>query len=249
MELCVFCGERAGSREHVIANWLDGPLNASHPVGTGMLRIGLTHRFTPAPGSAEAPREWNPRGPDLVTTNVCDGCNTGWLASLENLVKPLLTPLVLGHSSAMGSEDQQVLAMWCYKTTLLMQLVRGSGHERLIPLERYCELYKSRRPPSDTRIWLGTVNLGGNILHDVATEVQMTTLRSSMPGYLALLTLGRVLVLCGGRCREADEPMRVETRSIGKTLVALWPASIRALQWPPPEPIVALDFASLTGLI
>jgi len=144
--------------------------------------------------------------------------------------------------------DQLVLATWCYKTILLMQLVRSDG-PKLIPPERYTQLFGQRRPPSDARVWLGTVALGGNVLHDAAIEIAMTTLRSSVPGYLAVLTLGRLLILCGGRYREFDEPLRVETRAVGKTLAALWPASVRPIQWPPPNLIADVDFGALAQLL
>lgn len=247
MRSCVFCARPAGSREHVIPKWLDKPINASHPVGDGMLRIGLIHRYSPGDDQPQR-REWTPRGPDLVSTAVCHECNTVWLASLENKIKPILGPMVLGNPTSIASADQPLLATWCYKTILLMQLVRSRAPV-LIPRERYGQFFEQGRPPSDTRIWLGTCALGGNVLHDAGTEITMTTLRSSVPGYLAVLTLGRLLVLCGGRSRESDEPLRVETPAVGKTLRALWPASVRALDWPPPELIVDVEFATLAQLL
>jgi hypothetical protein len=87
-----------------------------------MLRIGLTHRYTPPVGREREAREWSMAGPDLVTTEVCGQCNNGWLAELEGRVKPTLGKIVRDEPADLLSDDQPAMATWCYKTVLLMQL-------------------------------------------------------------------------------------------------------------------------------
>jgi hypothetical protein len=97
-------------------------------------------------------------GPGLVTTEVCGQCNNGWLAELEDRVKPTLEKIVRGEPADVLSDDQPAMATWCYKTVLLMQLVRP-GKFRFIPRERYSQLHRDGRPPSDVRLWLGSTPL------------------------------------------------------------------------------------------
>jgi hypothetical protein len=248
MARCVFCGEGAASREHVIPQWLDEPIKGSRPLDPGRVRIGITHRYTPSPESGSAIREWSAPGPDLVTKEICKTCNNERLSQLETTIRSEIGEMVMGHPVEIESEAQVPVASWAYKTILLIQLVKP-GEFTLIPRERYAEFYRLCRPPTDTRIWLGAVIQGSSILHEVTTPVDMTTLRTSSPGYFAALTIGNLLILCGGRLSPSDEPLRVETRAAGRALLPLWPASIRSLNWPPPTGIEDLSPASLVELI
>lgn len=90
---------------------------------------------------------------------------------------------------------------------------------------------------------------GGSVLHEVTSAVNMTTLSTSSPGYFAALSIGNLLILCGGRCSPSDEPLRVETRAAGKALLPLWPASLRCMNWPPPVAIEDLTPEALVNLI
>lgn len=183
MGRCVFCGEGTASREHVIPSWLDAPIKGSWPLAPGRLRIGLTHRYTPPPDSGGPVREWSAPGPDLVTKEVCETCNTEMLSQLETMISAAVGDMVVGHPVELGSKDQIAVATWCYKTILLMQLVRP-GEFTLIPHQRYAEFYRLRRPPTDTRLWLGVVIQGSSVLHEVTTRVDMTMLSTRSPGLL-----------------------------------------------------------------
>lgn len=248
MARCVFCGEGAPSREHVIPQWLDEPIKASRPLDPGQLRIGITHRYTPPPDSGCVMREWSAPGPDLATKEVCKTCNNERLSQLETTVRAEIGEMVKGHAVEIKSETQVAVASWSYKTVLLMQLVKPEEFT-FNPHARYTEFYQLRRPPPDTRIWLGVVIQGSSILHEVTVPVDMTTLRTRSPGYFAALSIGNLLLLCGGRLTPSDEPLRVETRSAGEALLPLWPASVRSLRWPPPTAIEDLSLETLVDLI
>lgn len=246
MRRCVFCDREAKSREHVIPRWLGEPLKGSHPVAPGMRRIGLTHRYTPPPGREAEAREWSMPGPDLVTTEVCGDCNSGWLSELESHAKPALGRIVLGEGIDLPSDDQRAMAAWCYKTVLLMQLVRPDS---FIPRERYSQLHQERRPPSDVRLWLGVTAVDGQVVHEATRDVRLSTLSSKHPGYLSVLTVGHLLILCSGRSHESTEPLSFDARTEGKALVRIWPASIRAAHWPPSEVTHDLKLEALATLI
>ena len=249
MSRCVFCDRESKSREHVIPRWLGQPLKDSRPLPSGMRRIGLTHLYTPPAGRENEAREWSTHGPDLVTTGVCGGCNSGWLAELESRVKPLLGGIVLGRATDLIGDDQIALARWCYKTALLMQLVRAGASFNIIPRERYAQLYSERRPPTDVRMWLGVVVSDGPVVHDAITAVRLSTLRSTLPGYLSALVVGNLLVVCSGRCREFSEPLLFNARADGSTLVQVWPASVQTARWPPADVVADLKLETIAALI
>jgi hypothetical protein len=193
-------------------------------------------------------REWSAPRPDLVTKEVCKTCNNERLSDLETAVRAEIGEMVMGHPVEIKSETQVAVASWSYKTVLLMQLVKPDEFT-LIPRDRYAEFYQLRRPPADTRLWLGVVIQGSSILHEVTIPVEMTTLRTRSPGYFAALSIGNLLLVCGGRLTPSEEPLRVETRSAGSALLPLWPASVRPIRWPPLTAIEDLGPESLVDLI
>lgn len=248
MTRCVFCDREAKSGEHVIPRWLGEPLKDSHAVAPGMRRIGLTHRYTPPAGRDAEAREWSTPGPDLVTNEVCGQCNNGWLAELEERVKPTLGKIVRGEPTTLLSDDQPAMAAWCYKTVLLMQLVRP-GKFRFIPHERYSQLHRDRRPPNDARLWLGATAVDGQVVHEATMEARLSTITSKHPGYFSVLTAGHLVILCSGRCHQAAEPLSFDARAEGQAVMRLWPASIRSAHWPPAKVIQDLNLEALGALI
>lgn len=213
-----------------------------------MLRIGLTHRYTPPAGREAEAREWSMAGPDLVTNEVCGQCNNGWLAELEARVKPRLGKIVRGEPVDLHSDDQPAMATWCYKTVLLMQLVRP-GKFRFVPRERYSQLHRDGRPPSDVRLWFSETPVDGLVVHEATMEARLSTLSSKHPGYFSVLTVGHLVILCSGRCHPSSEPLSFDARTEGKAEARLWPASIRPTHWPPAEIIQDLSLAAIGTLI
>lgn len=249
MARCVFCDQETKSREHVIPRWLGNPLKDSRPLPAGMLRIGLTHIYTPPAGREDEARKWSTYGPELVTTSVCGACNSGWLADLESRTKPILTGIVLGEKTALLSDGQIAVATWCYKTMLLMQLIRPGAHFKIIPRERYAQLHREARPPDDVRIWLGTVVGEGPVVHDAITTINLSTLSSKKPGYFTALVVGNLLILCAGRCYKSNDPLFFDADADGTTLVKIWPASIHPVKWPPNDVVADLKLETLAALV
>jgi hypothetical protein len=109
---CIFCGRSDLTREHILAQWINGVLpgegtHVAHvEVGEGTLsRANLTHRL------------------DHVIKQVCRPCNQGWMADLEGNVQPLLTPMIQGNGTKLSSRQQAIVARWAVKTSTLMGLV------------------------------------------------------------------------------------------------------------------------------
>jgi hypothetical protein len=249
MSTCVFCGGPGRSREHVIEQQLGEALKASRPLADDMRRIGLIQRYTPPAGEEDTAREWASAGPDLVTTEVCSECNNEWLARIADRAMPILCEMVLRRSKVLPADEQKAVATWAYKTVLLMERVRPGASFKVIPRERYSQLHQAERPPSDVRVWLGLTTTAEAVVHSTAQRAPMTTLSSRHPGYIAILTVGHVLVVCAGRASESPEPLHFAARSEGRALVQVWPASLRATAWPPAQVTEDLTLEGLAALI
>jgi hypothetical protein len=244
---CVFCGSPERSREHVIAQWLDGPLRASQRShGTGAppsLGATMTNRWTPIAGSEHQGRDWTSAGPDLVTTALCQKCNNHWLNSMETAARPFLERMVTGRPVSLESTAQRTMAQWSYKTALLMQLVRPAN-VRVVPGERYRAFYANERPPADARVWLGAVE-GGPAVHEASTVAKLNSPTSEAEAWVTIISIGHLLVVCAGRRVVSDGPLRWRAASEGRAFLPVWPASVRALAWPPPDMLRDLDLRDL----
>ena len=246
---CVFCGlARKRTKEHVIPLWL-GPLlyRAQPPTGDSSAGRRFTHRFTPGSDDAGPPREWSTDEVDLVTNSVCEDCNNGWLHDLETEARPVLTRLVTGKTTDLSSAEQKTVAIWSYKTALLFQLLRAKD-ARSIPQDRFHELFALRRPPAEARVWLGAAR-GNNGGRETSTEVNMVNVQHEVPGFFSALALGRLLILCAGRLAPGPEQVQPGSRGRTRAVVPVWPASLRAVGWPPPEALEKLDAKELVKVV
>jgi hypothetical protein len=203
----------------------------------------MTHRFTPSNGNETKAREWESDGPSLTTAAVCLECNNGWLSELETAASPLVGPLLLGEPTSLTTEQQTAVAFWSYKTVLLLQMIRAK-EDRPIPVQRFRELFELGRPPADVRIWLGLPS-GNNAMHEASTEINLANARHAVPGFFTALAIGRLLILCAGRLQSGREQLRIGHDTDPQIAVEIWPASLRARKWPPPEPVADLSLKAL----
>jgi len=214
-----------------------------------MRRIGLIQRYTPPAGQEDTAREWASAGPDLVTTKVCSECNNQWLARIADRAMPMLCEMVLRRTRVLPADEQKAVAAWAYKTVLHMERVHPGASFKVIPRERYSQLRQAERPPSDVRVWLGVTTTAEAVVHSTAQRAPMTTLSRRHAGYIAILTVGHVLVVCAGRASESPEPLHFAARSEGRALVQVWPASLHATEWPPAQVTKDLTLKGLAALI
>jgi alkylhydroperoxidase family enzyme len=71
-----------------------------------------------------------------VVTDICEVCNDGWMSRLEQEAQPILTPMLLDESRTFTAPEQQTVATWATKTTLVMQGANIGG-EHFTPAEDY----------------------------------------------------------------------------------------------------------------
>src|SRR5690349_12765505 len=97
---CIFCGSSGPmSREHVLARWIhkrfpsDGTQEHWHrtEAGDGTVKE-RRYRIVPF---------------ELTVREVCRGCNNGWMAELENVIRPILDPMMTSSINLPLSIEEQ----------------------------------------------------------------------------------------------------------------------------------------------
>lgn len=111
---CIFCGESAGSREHIFANWMIERMGAKsqtiamNELSEGQWQSRPAHTFN-----------------NFVTKRVCKKCNEGWMSELESKVKTVIGPLIDRQWPVLAetmmeeaSREREIVARWALKTLI-----------------------------------------------------------------------------------------------------------------------------------
>lgn len=219
---CVFCGNRATTKEHALPRWLGRPLAIEGLV---------THRYLEPPDGAEPTRTWQAREPAVTVREVCGPCNHGWMEALEATVRPFLGPMIEGEPAVLSAEDCGSLATWLLKTVLMLQLAEPA-ERRIVRKELYPALYEKRMPNERLQAWVARNDFPAGVAAGTrAVEIQRGA-GAPEQTWAHALVLGHVtLVLIDlgiGRARlvEVAPPL-------AHALGPLWPQPIGG-RFPPP---------------
>lgn len=80
-DTCLFCDNKPGSREHLIADWILKKVPSKSMI-TGF--IG---------------RHEQVECRELIVKSVCGDCNGGWMSDIESLNMPIMGPLIDDQSA------------------------------------------------------------------------------------------------------------------------------------------------------
>lgn len=216
---CVFCGERATSREHVIPAWVSKRLGLG-----GELRAVEIAGFEGTHDTRQA-----------SVTNFrrrifCKACNQHF-KDLEDAVIPILEPMARGHSVTLGVDDQRLLALWGAKTGIaIVAPVPETGD--LVPLDHRLTVRQKDTPHAQQ--WVGYSAWQGGVCAIIGDHtLTVPEDDHGFRAYQGVLTFGAVaLKLFGliqvppGRVLDADWP----------SIKRVWPERGGELQWPPDAP-------------
>jgi hypothetical protein len=103
-------------------------------------------------------RKWNSRGKLAIGTNdVCEECNNGWMAALEEGAQKLIRPLMSGRLTVrLTVTDQEILRSWILKTAMMLDASNPAKGRYFMNSERE-SFWRRRLPPENTA---GTVVMG-----------------------------------------------------------------------------------------
>lgn len=171
--VCIFCGGRPLTKEHIFAEWL-------HPYLPKTGEVNHSARFVVME-----------RDRDLVTDKlqsgeghsgrirvVCDKCNGGWMSLLQQAAKPYLLPMVLGKRIPLFTRQQSVIAAWATMFTMVVEhRLRDNRLVATSQSERTCFM-ESRLAPKTWKVWIGRFERGSwnpIVTHSVAEVASDTS--------------------------------------------------------------------------
>lgn len=139
---CIFCGNTAGSREHIWPKWV------------------LARRdFGPFRLKRAGHPEVILNGTELTVKTVCGSCNNGWMSKLEATITPILVPMFEGKPVTLDREQQGFLSLWLLKMAFLYDSAKGreAGNTFYVNSERTA-FAASQQVPNFTGVWIGQLD-------------------------------------------------------------------------------------------
>lgn len=184
----------------------------------------------------------------IVANVVCKPCNTGWMANLEGLAKPILVPLIKGERVTLDRRQQALLTVWTVKTCMVHEHVGAFGHpsrfSRYFTREERHTMRNILWVPPGTFLWLGRYEGAWSARYE--DRNLMGTLKDTVTGaveakesYVATLTLGKLALQLlqhrWGENRPFSEIVRMSTRTPQWRLVTtqIYPFVREGVTWPP----------------
>jgi hypothetical protein len=169
-----------------------------------------------------------------MTVNVvCAECNNGWMARIEESVRPALHAMLHGHGRALHQVGQRNLATWALKTALMAQYTLGAGN-LVFPREAYDHLNECRRPPATARIWMASytgAHPGVLQVYGLDLDDSQDAHRDRRDVYGAMIGLGPVIFQIFGTTNPQllEAPVGWRWRNVWE----VWPYSGRSFTWAP----------------
>ncbi len=218
-KLCIFCGARADSMEHVIPAWISKRLGIKEIIEMdGSIQIGRKPRTQPISFASYRARIF------------CSECNT-YFHHLEDEVIPLLVPMARGVVMSLGAESQGLLARWAVKTAIALLSAQPEDHD-MVPLLHRTALRHENKVVADT--WVGFFRWHGGTVMVNGQGLASNSKAGAWPlrTYSALLAFEGL----GFYVTAFDEPL-----PRGKTLegdrppmLSFMPTRSDLVHWPPP---------------
>jgi hypothetical protein len=163
---CLFCGHTAAltaalTKEHVMPRWIwreaygenaSGP-TIQHPAPS-KYRENITPSLSGLVRTFE-PRTEQPlmRATSMTVRAVCRDCNNGWMARLEDAVKPVLTRVNRDRTWSLSQAEVAVLRRWVLKTGLMLE--QADSETTLAEASVFEAVASNQTPPGSWYIGLG----------------------------------------------------------------------------------------------
>jgi hypothetical protein len=226
---CLFCGETAKtSDEHIIAKWIGRMFRERFGPD---VKVGFRHQWE-HPELGIPSRDKRARLPAFRTRAFCEGCNGGWMGRLEERVKPILEPLILGMPTTLSINEQQMLAFWATKTVLAFQSIEHELTAWARP-EDYANVFRRQAPLACSQLWLGVTSpLPAVHYRAHRYPVPMRGRNSEdIHGFGATLAVGHaVFYILVGYAGRVGMRLRYDAAF---ALKQIWPSTRSELEWPP----------------
>lgn len=222
---CIFCARRANTDEDVIPKWIPRLLRKQEGERVPM----RTTRFGQEPHDQLAGESIQKVG------SVCGQCNNGWMSRLEDDVKPILTPMMLGNAITLTAQQQERITTWLTKCAMMYESM-ATGEVFYNELDRH-HFMKTVSPLSSAAVWLGQYIGGIRIISDYRLLSRQQNPGGSVKILVLTLALGKLaLQLTSAKWTKVIPRIELPTAVLADTedlLVQVWPVNLIGVKWPP----------------
>lgn len=206
----------------MVPEWADKTIQAlqPRPPKPGM-QWRLTHRRLKDGALVGDP--WTDDAVSLLSKCVCGPCNSTWMSNIESAAKPAMIPLILGQTTVLDTQSQNVIATWLGLKAVIEQ------HSRERPpyfWEWRSEFYRGKTPPSSWHIrlgrYIGTMWTGSftGVSIDATVQHRLVPFPMKMPGFVFTAIIGNFFGQVVGIQRQGIFPMNT------KYFIEIWPHPI-----------------------
>lgn len=221
MELCIFCGDEADSREDLFPRWILRRVDTRQP---------LYRQLGDAPPEITEDQE-------VRLPCVCQRCNNTWMSGMETTIKKFMGPMIEDLSLMLDRQNQQNLAEWAVKCAMCNDAV--DVHTRFFTKSE-CHAFKQKRTIPD-RTLVFTARFTGRSLDSNGADfklVEPDTGELLVRGHVHTVMVGHVVLQVLSwhpepqhkdktiRFRAADGPW-------DKLTIQVWPIEKKLVNWPP----------------
>jgi hypothetical protein len=234
-KFCIFCGGSGLSKEHIWPEW------GAELVPTILDPHNTTFHFQEGPiPIPKQTRMVKTRQGHTVTTKrrvVCRDCNHGWMATLEDDVRPIIVPMITGSKTTLTKYSMNTLLKWVVlKAIIIDQLFNHEG-----PIIRQFErttFFQTREVPPWFQVWIGSHNCE-TWKHGIArSTIALKTLpgpdgRIDRSKNVQMITFGFGHLLMQIYTTTTNQGFYISVDTIGK-LMPIWPQRPRMIHWPLP---------------
>jgi hypothetical protein len=244
---CIFCDTPEITKEHVFGNWLKPliPRNMRN-----YRQLTATQHRTYSDFNHKV-RAGDPRS--LSVKCVCGQCNRGWMGTLQEKAKPILTPLAVRQPTILDRMAQTTLYAWVSMAVITSEF--DDPATVAVPTADRLHLWHTKTAPPDWRIWIGHLPPGQwpalwvhhplaiaeNI--PVGTDDGLSRLNTQATTYVIGETHIHVLSSIFG---DVISDWRFNSRA-ASILSQIWPIIDETVSWPPAISMTGDDADFIAG--
>jgi hypothetical protein len=217
---CIFCPNKADSKEHAWSDWvLQRVIRPTHRGIYG--QVGETE-FA------------NPTQKAIRVKCTCISCNTGWMKNLEDAALPLIGSMMQGLTIPIDVPQQWIITAWITLKAMVFEQYRPSGAPFYSEHDRYLLRTHLTMPPH-TFVWIGRFGGDANLFTE-GHDMSGTHGADGFKGYTMTVAHQYFIVqILTVRPPPGDNTAPVVTPNYGPwndNTIQIWPAR-RTVEWPP----------------
>jgi hypothetical protein len=218
---CIFCTNKADSKEHAWSEWALNRL-----VDIPGMRNGIV-------GFVDGVPYHDPNQRHLRVRCVCKDCNTVWMKSLEDAVIPTIGQMMLDGPISLDIPQQWAITLWALKSAMVFEYIDPNRKVFYSDADRFA-LRKNQTLPALTAAWIARVD-GIDSFYTRGDDVVSIATVAKLNGIITTIAYRRFVVqVINVRIHEHNGgPFVLDGNHArwGDVYVPIWPTKSLA-QWP-----------------